>query len=315
MSSELFELDVAVHVDGYCWIDAVAETSPDAQPEPCLTPCVPFGEERHYDPLTDETGLFRQFAELDTSEKAILSFANQYGPMGKWISTVPPGWRRTDWQSRRLGERLQDWCESIAYMRLAVSLWDKVRGDDQEGLSRHITWPSKDQLVFDSHPDLPVGQDAPWLSWRGIGKDELELNCDHGDVVRPVRRIIAICIQENLGKNASVSVRSPADCPEEMQVCVRMMGLGDAVWFQFAQAVTGNRDYRRCRTCGKWYELHPDTARTNRRFCSDACRSKAYRHRKAEARRLFADGAPIEEIARRFDTKPTTVHAWISRGL
>lgn len=308
MSAELFELDVAVHIDGYEWIEAVLEEYPDSSPDTFLTPCKLFGDERHYNPLIEATGLFREFAELDMSKEAILAFANEYGPMRKWQRILRPGYSPGDWRARTPGESMRDWCESIGYMKLAVRLWDMVRSDDLDGLSRHITWSRQGHFVVHSHLDMPIGQEDPWSTW--YGDVELSLECKPDNIVQITKRVIECCVECNIGHNAFVSVRPRDDY--DMQIYVEMLGLNDAVWFQFAQAVIGNRDYRQCRTCGKWYELSPDTARTNRITCSDACRSKAYRQRKAEARRLFKDGVPVEEIARRLDTETSTAQGWIS---
>ena len=310
MSDELFDLDVAVHVNGYEWVEAVYEEHPNSNPQPFLVPRELFGDERHYNPLIEATGLFREFSELDMSKEAILAFANEYGGMRERNQILRPGYGPGDSRARTPGDTMGGWCESIGYMKLAVRLWDMVRTDDLDGLSRYISWSSQGHLVFDSHPDLPVGQEAPWFSWRGLDETTLCLKRKPSDLVQSARAVIALCVECNMGRNASVTVRLQDEC--EMQIYVSMMGLNTALWFQFAQAVIGNRDYRQCRTCGRWYELHPDTARTNRLSCSDACRSKAYRQRKAEARRLFTEGIAVDEIARRLGTEPNTAHAWIS---
>src|SRR5207249_11188065 len=56
-----------------------------------------------------------------------------------------------------------------------------------------------------------------------------------------------------------------------------------AMWLQFAQAIGGNKSFRRCLECGKWFEVSPKTTRSDREYCSDQCRSKAYRDRKERA--------------------------------
>ncbi len=53
-----------------------------------------------------------------------------------------------------------------------------------------------------------------------------------------------------------------------------------ALWLQFMLAVDGQKQYRACATCGQFFELDPAVARTNRRYCSDACKSRAYRARR-----------------------------------
>jgi hypothetical protein len=56
--------------------------------------------------------------------------------------------------------------------------------------------------------------------------------------------------------------------------------LGD-MWLQLALAIGGDKRFRQCPWDGRWWELHPDIARTNKVYCSDACKQAAYRQRKA----------------------------------
>ena len=88
--------------------------------------------------------------------------------------------------------------------------------------------------------------------------------------------------------------------------------MSSAVWLQFADAVQNDRKYSRCKECGKWFEVAPDAARTNRRFCSNGCRSKAYRERQDRARRMFAEKKRIEQIAEELDSDVATVRRWIT---
>ena len=54
------------------------------------------------------------------------------------------------------------------------------------------------------------------------------------------------------------------------------------IWLQLAMAIAENRDYRVCGTCGSWFEVAPGRGRPNKTYCSNACRMRAYRKRKAE---------------------------------
>jgi endogenous inhibitor of DNA gyrase (YacG/DUF329 family) len=52
-----------------------------------------------------------------------------------------------------------------------------------------------------------------------------------------------------------------------------------AMWIQFGLAVGGKRQYRKCAWCGSTFEISPRIARTNRIFCSNACKQADYRER------------------------------------
>jgi hypothetical protein len=85
-----------------------------------------------------------------------------------------------------------------------------------------------------------------------------------------------------------------------------------AVWLQFATAVNENVGHGRCRECGKWFVVAPNAARSSRRFCSTACRSKAYRERQDRARQMHAAKKSFAEIAAELDSDVATVRKWIT---
>ena len=53
----------------------------------------------------------------------------------------------------------------------------------------------------------------------------------------------------------------------------------EAMWLQFGQAVASDKSFRQCRECGTWFKNSPKTARSDKIFCSGACKAKAYRER------------------------------------
>jgi hypothetical protein len=90
-------------------------------------------------------------------------------------------------------------------------------------------------------------------------------------------------------------------------------GLIGALWLQFAQAVERDAQFRQCLECDTWFEVAPGRGRTDKQFCSTACRTKAYRKRQAEAVRLHGEGRSLEDIARELDSETDTVRGWIER--
>jgi hypothetical protein len=57
-----------------------------------------------------------------------------------------------------------------------------------------------------------------------------------------------------------------------------------ALWLQLAQAIDGKKDFQQCQVCRNWFELAPDKARSDKVYCSQACRSRAYRVRLRHAK-------------------------------
>jgi hypothetical protein len=105
---------------------------------------------------------------------------------------------------------------------------------------------------------------------------------------------------------------------------------------QFAQAVDGNKGYRACEQCGRWFELAPRTARADKLFCDGACRSRAARGRQQaspfavnqdpacrsraargrqlQAGQLFEAGRSIAEIAITVHSTPSVIRRWLKQG-
>jgi hypothetical protein len=64
------------------------------------------------------------------------------------------------------------------------------------------------------------------------------------------------------------------------RLCIRPNDLLDALWTQFALAIDGNQNLRRCAVCRTWFSLEAGEGRSDKLYCSDACRMRAYRKRK-----------------------------------
>jgi hypothetical protein len=104
------------------------------------------------------------------------------------------------------------------------------------------------------------------------------------------------------------------DVRQPPRLCVSPRGLWGAMMIQFAQAVTGEREHRRCPECGKWFvlglgEKKARADRIDRVTCSGACRTRLHRRRK-KARRLHASGQTAERIAEAVDSDVATVRQW-----
>ena len=64
------------------------------------------------------------------------------------------------------------------------------------------------------------------------------------------------------------------------RICIRPTTLLNALWTQLAQAVDGRQSLRTCVECKKWFAIESDRGRSDKEYCSDACRMRAYRKRK-----------------------------------
>ncbi len=270
---------------------------------------------RTYEPLADHPALFREFAGTEVSRNAILAFANRWGLLGgncvELIDTsqhVPFRPARLDIQGRttqRIGVRFRTWASEIARMRNTIELWDFVRTGDEENLASRIRWDGPNTVVFHA-PEIQTFRLTDPLSeitdtehvvsdpltgltnYRDAAYTIASDRCypdrlrkfSRGEVLGPARD----CVQDfvNLSLKARVSPRLEESAPATRpQIRLVPHGLIGALWLQLAQSIDGDRDYRRCSECLTWFEIAPGSGREDKRYCSNACRMRAYRKRKA----------------------------------
>ena len=67
-------------------------------------------------------------------------------------------------------------------------------------------------------------------------------------------------------------------------LCIRPTHLHRALWAQFVLAIDGKLNLGSCCECGSWFTLEGGSARSDKLYCSDACRMRAYRKRKSDTR-------------------------------
>jgi hypothetical protein len=243
-----------------------------------------------YQPLQKYDALFRTFANLAPSEEAILSFADRYGRLTDCREhplEFEARCRRADQDSdtHLRGETYPFWCAEIETMRRTISLWDLMQKGDRNGLSKHIRWEKQGtelSVFYDSHPDQPVASrpdNAQMVRIASEFSGDMSRQYRLNDPVLPAQTYLQGVVNEKLARGV-ISQLLPA--PETRQLTLYHVprDLLGALWLQFARAMSGNKAYRVCKECGQWFEVSPERSRTTRQFCSDACKSKAYRGRK-----------------------------------
>jgi hypothetical protein len=99
-----------------------------------------------------------------------------------------------------------------------------------------------------------------------------------------------------------------------MSLEIAPLNLIGALWLQFARAIVGEKQFRKCLTCERWFEVSPEVFRTNRLYCSEGCRSRAYRARRERAVELAAEGKTPKQIADELDSDIKTIKGWLKRG-
>lgn len=315
--------DWEIAESGYDWVETTPILTRDGSPGPTLaTPYLRANWDaarksltlRRYRPLKKHSGLFRSFCEVTPDRRDIVRFANRYGPLlgprGDLI-TLP---HSTDAGSPQhgIGESLSSWTTAIATMQQTVLLWTAAREGDVATLSRHITWrkgndETGQDVFYNSHPEFePVsGTTFPdgFTMTVIVSSTRDEAFFRHlmpGDVIRPAMILVQRRINEQLSTRVAPRILWDEDqtALKVYQVPESLLG---ALWLQFALAVERNNDFRTCAECGTWFELSPGTARSDKIYCSTACRLKAFRRRKADAISRQDQVCALPAVAARID--------------
>jgi hypothetical protein len=275
-----------------------------------------------------------------------LEFANQYGLLGGDVEVPIPlpiqDHKRYAWMNSRItaqgevkytfgtGEPLASWAKEILDMRQALELWKMVQKEDQDGLARHIKWRGCSNIQYIATTEdlaqwsgaqgedfIPLVErnDKFWKVENIVNNDCRSYLIDHakkGDLMKPAMYFIQEWVNDHLAGRVSPRLLWDPGDDEPLSLYEVPHSLIGALWLQFAQAIHGQKKFRLCE-CGTRFEVAPDTARKDKVFCSDACRARAYRRRKAEALRLYAQGKGIEDISQRVESNSETVRGWVER--
>jgi hypothetical protein len=276
---------------------------------------------RFYEPPQE---LFETFAKLGESMEEIKAFADMFGQLGFETGRGKLGFEDDavsgiNWH----GEQLSSWQQAIAQMRDVVALWRallKARDGETDELSLYVDWdPGWDGdrgrvSVFRNPRHKNAG--AGWRSWFGDHTDGVFRTSVRGDLIRPAEEFL----REELIQHLSSSISVGFDRSEANKKLVRWFGpksLLDLMWLQFADALTGEVEFRPCKHCGRLIRISPDAdgSRTHKLTCSDKCRVQRHQEHIRSAIALFDNGKTPQEIAVRSQADLLSVKRWITREL
>lgn len=276
---------------------------------------------RIYRPFVDAPALFREFAALPLHPASIAAFTNQWGDLGgnEWLMfcAVDQVGERARAEGYFAGEPLVFWFDAISEMKLAVDIWTAVLGGREDQLADHVVWDSSEGVRWRLGPSGSAELD--WASLEDRTESEAELialyeqhlaepslatgadvslghldiaserhHPERIDVLREARSafMAARFLVQDLVNAALIGCVDPvlhfAEIEAAQGIRMKPTGLLAAMWLQFALAIDGNIDFRQCTVCRSWFEIAPGRGRPEKSYCSDACRMRAYRKRKAE---------------------------------
>jgi hypothetical protein len=230
------------------------------------------GELRHYAPLRQFPGLYRTFSSTKEEPTAIKEFANKYGLLGGNIGAIVPVPEEPAPYRQAMGEFLEDWYQEIRSMRRFVSLWDGLLAARKSGLQPQLVVQGSDSFLVGSGGSQIASQHADALLF-----DSLRL----GDTLRPALAYLQVEVNRRLDLHLVVP-RLALDFGQTSIVGAFMPdSLLGAIWTDFYVAITegkGPEEYKTCASCGRFFEKIL-ARRRDAIYCSDACKSKAYRRR------------------------------------
>jgi hypothetical protein len=265
---------------------------------------------RAYEPLK-HSALFKVFASTDPTPAGALSFANKYGALGGPTSRAVKRSAATDPVN---GQPLWFWRREILGMKHAVDVWEAVKRGDSKFLARYVRWHEPGEASRPGFTYTGPPNDWNMTLTPPSSMPEIDAMLVPGDPILPARvanrEFINFRLMASGGLIPKLSWGRVRGKPCEM---VRFVpgDLISALWLQLARAIEGDLKYDQCDECKEWFQISGDR-RADARFCSDACRFRAYRKRQKEARRLHAAGLSTRDIARQLGSEVKVVKRWIA---
>jgi hypothetical protein len=266
------------------------------------------------DPLGKPTALFRDLALLQptgdpyaeseaTYQADILAFAARWGPLFRsptegsgdgysngWVEHVEVLAYAVRIYNAIVDEDidvLEDWLTGVYWLepehhvpwKMRAGRWPNDENEDEdEGLSRIQAIESEEDR-FEAYQHWSSDEQRYARIMRSIETEQARVaSWTDQEILRAARhRLLHKEIKCWLTTYSSPDIIEDDDGHgriEQVPNC-----LYGAAWRQLAEAILGNRQYRQCQQCPRWFVLAPDVGRADKRYCSDACRAAAYRRR------------------------------------
>ena len=212
-------------------------------------------------------GLHRDFAALSLDERAVTAFADRYGLLGYET------WHVVTKGEDLLAEPIELWFEAIRTMREIVRLWDLYRDPDAKTEDFYkVVYDDADYANM-SLEEVDEGvRLSHWIFTNVMlphphtGRGEAQYRYSAGMVLSGVVSAALSALALPM-----VEVRKGG------QINLVPQNLLGALYVLLAQEIMGRTEPPiRCGACGRWF----DARHASRRYCSDACKMKAYRQTK-----------------------------------
>ena len=243
---------------------------------------LPAGGQGHAPEL--EPGLYRKFLRLPLKPESVLEFANRHGSLGVGEPCILPGKKRS---LVLVGETLEAWGKHITGMRDAFEAYQlatshRARADKRKDLRKHVLRHASGGIGFRASAGAYYLISAPTYRPAHLGRignnDSVALLFATQNIINKVLRECVFPVMSwNGERNRPI-------------LSVRSTSLIGRLWLQLARAVSAGAKFEMCPMCENWIEHSREQyggARIDREYCSDACKQKAYRERKAAAKKGY----------------------------
>ena len=232
-----------------------------------------------YMPLRSKTVLFEEFAGLGDDAEAFMAFARAYGDLDDARVPVAP---IAEDATNALGRSLEEWRAHRSILAFAVDLWNAVREDRAEALLGRelvvvdLAEAAQERWTYEQGPPrveaavlAPLGGAVHelWLSRPHLAEAEEY----HEKVGVPYQTQIATLERRNLSPRAvaraalaqlvstycaelSVAMVVTTSPGAPLRMTFQVQSLIAAMWLQLALAIDGEKEYRACPVCGRWWD-------------------------------------------------------------
>ena len=171
-------------------------------------------------------------------------------------------------------ESYDQWGKELVSMQRAMQLWDAVnvyQNGEQTELRKLIEWRDKSSVQYHS------GGSYAWIATLNHHPELLE-RLKYPELVQPALRYLQRMVDDKLKQFSS--------CPQllwdrgKLRLFIRPQSLIAGMWLQLALAIEGDRQYRSCEGCGRWFEVGGGQKRSDAETCGPSCRKRRERARK-----------------------------------
>jgi hypothetical protein len=223
--------------------------------------------------LRENSGLFLELASVDLSPDGVKQFADKHGALGRLQTQVSLSKTNVHRQFYR-GERLSAWYAEIDLLRRMLPLWDERYKRRSKPTTQFTITPAGILAEWDTQAErgfeiIASPSTSPELYEQLKGKP-----------IEIARHYLRTKINSKLLEHPSTPQLLYDQSRGGLALYFVPTSLIAAMWLQFASAVDGDRQYRTCKTCGKWFEIGGSTGRRrDAETCSDSCRAAYPRKR------------------------------------